>query len=240
MLSAFPHFERITLDSGPVEHIDKLLELQRTRLTPFFYDGPCRTLGRWSIQKFTVPKYSLGAIRHVRDGGRGMAPGSYHRLVRTNDDGTKTLVMSDTPAEMIDFLASDLRHAHGRILIAGLGMGLAVKALLMLRNVSHIDVVEIDHELISLVGPQFAGDARVTIHEHDIFTYTIPRGTTYAWAWYDIWDTIDDDNLVEMKRLRKRFVRNVAAVSPGQRTRQVCWAEAECRKMKARIDPRHW
>jgi hypothetical protein len=229
MNHVIPTFDRVLLMGG-VETIDRKLKEQGNKLKPFRYDGPVGSKGRWTVSHFTIPEQSLAVLRAVRDGGRGCAPGQYSRLLRDKN----TIVMTDTDAEMIDFLQG-IREIKGRVLMGGLGLGLAVKALLMLDTVSYIEVVELDQDLIDLVGPHYK-DPRLRIVQGDIFKYRCERNVTkFDWAWYDIWDTISDDNLPEMRRLRRRFANRMSGNG-----KQLCWAEKECRLMKRGIDPRYW
>lgn len=227
----FPKFPRILLE-GSVETIDRKLQEQHDKLKPFRYDGPVGIKGNWEVAKFTVPKQSIDALRYVRDGGRGMAPGDYHRLVRI-DGKNRTTVMSDTDAEMIDFL-DVMRDVEGDVLIGGLGMGLAIKALRMTGKVKNITVVEVDQNVIDLVGGHYR-DIRTTIVHGDIFKWRAPKGARYDWAWYDIWDTISDDNIPEMRRLKRRYATRMK----GDR-QQLCWAEYECVSMARGVDARNW
>jgi hypothetical protein len=234
MKDIIPFVERITL-TGSVAQIDKALDKQTKALAKFRYDGPVGTKGPWTIKKFVVPKDSLAVLRLVRDGGRGTGPGDYHMLTRKEEDGSDTIVMSDTNAEMGDFL-NDMREAEGHVLVGGLGMGLAIKAMLLTKKVKSITVVELSQDLIDLVGGHYR-DIRVRIVQGDIFKYVPPKNFKYDWAWFDIWDTISDDNLPDMAKLRERY-RPV--VKGKGRERIKCWVEYECSEMALGNDARHW
>jgi hypothetical protein len=218
-----------------VTYIDKALAAQSAKLKPFRYDGPVGTKGKWTIREFTIPKESLGVLRLVRDGGRGCAPGKYHQLLRTEPNGSKTIVMSDTDAEMIDFLSVIRPGWDGQILIGGLGMGLAIKTLLMMPEVGFITVVELDPELIELTKSMYAKEQRVEIIQGDIFKWKVPKGAKYDWAWFDIWDTISDDNIPDFQRLKRKYRKYLPSTD-----RLTFWAERECVLMKRDVDPRHW
>lgn len=176
----------------------------------FHVDWPESSMGPWRIERFTV-KLDIEALRHYRD-GRGMFPGKYTRLVHD----TRGIVMSDTTAEMWDMF-SFYSRARGRILIHGLGLGCIVKALLEKETVNHIDVVEIDKDIVSLVGRHFFGNPRVTIHCADVFTYKWPAKTKWDGVWHDIWDSICEDNQTGMTILRRKFAIRCCF--------QMCWGE---------------
>lgn len=100
--------------------------------------------------------------------------------------GAGEAVMSDDPRELRKHLPVVLA-AHGRVLITGLGLGCVVRGLLARPQVEHIDVVELDADVLAMVGPSFAGEPRVTIHEGDALTYAWPEGQRWDVAWHDIW-----------------------------------------------------
>ena len=194
-------------------------------LTKFKVDVPEGRKGRWIIEKFTVPDAGdLETLRAWRD-GRPCAAGTFTRLVR---DGVKgpprvlpAVVMSDTPSEVADHFHF-IRRAEGHVLIAGLGLGMVIKALLAKVSIERIDVVEIDKDLIDLVGPHYF-DPRLRVYHDDIKTWKSPRGSQWDFVWLDIWDSIDAGNLDLMRKLRKRFMRQCGSIQ--------CWCEGQCREL---------
>lgn len=102
-------------------------------------------------------------------------------------------VMSDTPAEIGEHEHA-IVNATGRVLIAGLGLGCLVSALLAKPDVTHIDVVEIDADVIALTGPYY-DDPRVTIHHDSIHTFKPGPNDRWDYGWHDIWTHISDRNL---------------------------------------------
>lgn len=145
--------------------------------------------------------------------------------------------MSDTPDEIADHMPF-IRAATGNVLVTGLGLGVAVQALLRKPDVRRVDVVELSPHVARLIGPCFEHDPRFHLHVADAWTWTPPAGIRYDWAWHDIWRDISPDNLAEFTAMRKRFFR-VAE-------RQWCWAEDIVRALarinrtleRARRDPR--
>lgn len=137
--------------------------------------------------------------------GRGMVlPGIYTRL----RIGTR-FVMSDTPDEIDDH--SDPIHCTregSRVLIHGLGIGMVLQACLE-KGAEHVDVVELDEDVIEVVAPHYLRKypGRVTIHRGNALTYKWPKGVRWNVVWHDIWDTITADNLPDMRRLHRRFGR---------------------------------
>lgn len=172
--------------------------------------------GEWRVEKFSVTPEDLNFWRAYRD-GRAVPPGEFTRLLRGQE-----VVMSDTPAEVLDHLPFAGR-CSGDILVTGLGLGLMVNLLLKNRRVRGITVIEKSSDVIELCGHQFfhalkAGVRQVKVIQADAFTWNPPQGASWDFAWHDIWDSITADNLPEMARLRRRYARRI-------RERQGCWAE---------------
>jgi hypothetical protein len=165
-------------------------------------DVPVGTRNDVTIRKFTVPEQSFENFRLAFQ-GRACIPGEYTQMLRGRD-----IWMSDTTAEARDHfdVGREIERRGGRVLIVGLGLGMIVKHALSLPNVEHVDVVEIDPDVVALVGPAYASE-RCTIHEADIFDMTWEKGTHWTVAWFDIWPTICEDHLPEMARLARSYGR---------------------------------
>lgn len=173
------------------------LKKQPEWMSVFRCDLPESSRGPWTIEQFEV-ELDLQNLRMMRD-GRGCYPGRYTRLAHK----TRGVVMSDTTAEIADHFVP-YRLARGRVLLHGLGLGCLLKAVLTKSDVAHIDVVEIDPDIIHMVGPHF-DDPRVTIHAGDCFTYKWPPNTKWDVVWHDVWDEVTTDNLPQMTKLHRRF-----------------------------------
>lgn len=109
--------------------------------------------------------------------------------------GHGEVVMEDSREELLRHLAI-WRAGSGRILVTGLGLGCVVRGLLSKREVDHIDVVELDPRILAMVGPEFAGDPRVTLHHADARDFD-PAGRRWDYAWHDVWTegNVDLQNL---------------------------------------------
>lgn len=125
------------------------------------------------------------------------------------------LVMSDTRDEYLDHIEA-IDKATGRVLIHGLGLGCYLQAILAKPDVTHVDVVEISSDVIALIGPYFADDERVHIHQGDAYEFKFPPGTTWDVAWHDIWSDKCSDDLEGHAKLNRRYGRCVGW--------QGCWA----------------
>lgn len=163
--------------------------------------------GPWTIDSFSVSKDQafMFNMSHVRTPTQWIEPGRYRRLSHR----TRGVVMSNTPME-VNTNREAYVCATGRVIVNGLGMGMLLEALLSKPDVSYVRVIEIDPDVIGLVGHHFASDRRVEIVQADALTYRPAKGETFDYAWHDIWDDICQDNLKQMATLGRRYNRYVA------------------------------
>jgi len=185
-------------------------------------DVPEGKIGDWEVNKFTVPKNDPSTLSYAFH-GRPVAPGDYTRLIQI---GGYHPMMSDTPAEICDCLGF-IVHASGRCLVNGLGLGVVLKALIAKPKVTHIDVVEIEQDIIDLVWPTYADGDRITLHHADAFTIQWPKGKRWHCAWHDIWRDIATDNLEGIAKLKRKYGHRVDW--------QLAWVEGELRRTRRRF-----
>lgn len=169
--------------------------------------------GDYRIERFEVTgkEWQGFTPRHV-------PAGTYTRLMRGN-----TVVMSDTPDEWRDHCGF-VAVAEGRVLVAGLGIGMVVRALLRKPEVTHVTVVELSPEVIGLTAPHLKalyGD-KLEVVQGDILEWKPPKDARWDCGWYDIWDDITSENLDDMKRLHRRFGTKVKY--------QASWARGLCER----------
>lgn len=137
-----------------------------------------------------------------RDYDAVVRPGRYVKLVVGGQ-----LMMSDTPMERrtnIDFA----RNVKGRVLIAGLGIGMILHKLEEKPEVTEVVVVEKYPEVVSLVGPTVG--PKVKVVTADIFEWKPAKGEKFDTIYADIWPDICTDNLKEITRFKRRFCRYLA------------------------------
>jgi spermidine synthase len=95
------------------------------------------------------------------------------------------------------------------VLINGLGLGLVLYDCAIKPEVNKVTVIEIDKNIIELVGSQYQsifGD-KIEIVNADALEYIPPKGVRYDCAWHDIWDVICLDNWEEYKKLHRKYGR---------------------------------
>lgn len=114
------------------------------------------------------------------------------------------VVMEDSARELRRHLPI-FRHGRGRVLISGLGLGCVVRGLLTKSEVEHIDVVEIDRDILRHFGAQFLDNQRVTLHHGDALTYEWAEDARWDVAWHDIVCVKGDSLTLLHARLVGRF-----------------------------------
>lgn len=180
-------------------------------------EGKC---GKWAVSKFTVSEADakFSALRAAIKGRGYVSEGTYTQLTCEG----RGIIMSDTPDERRDH-GYAIYKAKGHVLINGLGLGMVLANILKKDSVTKVTVVEVDADVIALVGPHYT-DPRVEIVHASAFDYKPPKGTRYGAVWHDIWDNICGDNLPEMTKLKRKYGRLTDW--------QGCWAEEQCRRYR--------
>jgi len=183
---------------------------------------PDGSIGDYTVETFVVSEKDA-QFENMRAmfsfGSRPIDPGTYKRLTRGH-----TTVMSNTPCEIDDhreFIYKS-EDTGGDILMNGLGLGVALTAILKFKNINSVTIVEKSKEVIDLVGMFYAQDDRVKIINNDAFDYKPTKRFTVVW--HDIWDNICADNLIGMHKLHRKY---------GKRTDwQGSWCRYECERLR--------
>lgn len=164
---------------------------------------PCAS-PHFRIEEFSVSEEHARAFNRRELWNRTrrfIKPGIYARLCGTG----RGIIMSNTPAEIDDHTAP-VNLAHGDVFIAGLGIGMVLEAMLSKADVHSITVLEIEQEIIGMVAPFYAGEAKVSILCGNAWEPTaLPDGKRFDFLYFDIWDTICGDNYGEMKDLNRLY-----------------------------------
>ena len=211
------------VEDDPLHKRERILDAEpwrSMRVTGFVRP---RETPHWSIRTFRVPEGDRSQDHERTHMNRYVPSGvDYTGLWRKQQVGRQpagALVMSDTPDELTDHGPVIERAAASsdslRVLVNGLGLGCVVKGLLSLPQVVSVDVVEIDRDLIEIVGPFHlrrhlglrsltrtvrSRDGRLTIHRADAFTKSWPPDRRWNLVWHDIWDSMDPVNLSDEAR----------------------------------------
>jgi hypothetical protein len=138
-----------------------------------------RRVGAWELRRQNQPV--------LRGYFRGLqACTENYLLMRDN-----RVWMSLSPVE-IESLAPHVAHMRGHVVIAGLGMGLALYNALLRPAVRQITVLELDSEVIALFAaimrPDMAGSGRFSIEQVDARDWQTTESVDFLYA--DIWDKI--------------------------------------------------
>jgi hypothetical protein len=138
-----------------------------------------RRVGAWELRRQNQPV--------LRGYFRGLqACTENYLLMRDN-----RVWMSLSPVE-IESLAPHVAHMRGHVVIAGLGMGLALYNALLRPAVRQITVLELDSEVIALfaaiIRPDMAESGRFSIEQVDARDWRTTESVDFLYA--DIWDKI--------------------------------------------------
>lgn len=180
--------------------------------------------GDWEIDTFTIekndPLLAMSNLRAIRDNGglTVVRPGTFKRLTCKG----RGVIMSNTRMEVNTALEAYC-HAHGRVLINGLGLGMVLEGVLSKPEVTYVRVIEKEQDVIDLVGPHFANDPRVEIICADAYEYKPAKGEKFDYVWHDIWDDLSSANFPEMATLNRKYARAAA--------KQGTWSRKEVRTM---------
>ncbi|WEK36165.1 MAG: hypothetical protein P0Y53_01510 [Candidatus Pseudobacter hemicellulosilyticus] len=190
-------------------------------------DGRMRS---WEVSTFVISTEEAkikNMYHHLRDAiDRVVEPGVYKALYH-NGDGYRTLVMSNTPAEIISFIPFTA-FALGHVFVIGLGLGMVIQMLIDNAAVKAITILEKDADLIELVGKYYIeASPKVKIIQGDAFSHD-PIAGHFDAVYIDIWNTISGDNVPEMDVLKERWKDQGSIVT--------CWAEADCRRLNEEDD----
>lgn len=162
-----------------------------------------------SAYEFKTSKDPIYAMRAAMD-GMSIYDGKYIRLVVNGE-----LMMSDTDMEK-NSNNNFVYAANGSVLIAGLGIGLILKAILEKPEVTNVTVIEKYQDVIDLVEPYYK-NPKLKIICADILEWIPEKGEKWDTIYFDIWPTICEDNLDEIKLLHNRFKNKL------NRTNKDCW-----------------
>lgn len=170
------------------------------------------------IMDFTQKELSFSMLRN------GLRQDRYARL---RIDGE--CMMSETPMEHDtnwDFVC----HAHGDVLIGGLGIGMIILAIQDCPEVHSITVLEHSQDVIDAVKPQLPLNDKVRVIKADVFAYKPDR--RYDCIYMDIWAEISTDVYPEMVRLKRRYGHYLKPKTESPKRFNHCWCEYYARTGK--------
>ena len=151
--------------------------------------------GEYAIEHYTIPedKANLAVMRatYSRDYlGREIFAGEFCKLTHKGN-----IIMSDTGGERYSN-TKIIGEAQRDVLIAGLGIGMVLCAILPKPEVKSVTVVELSNDVCHLVLPHLAkylGEhlTKLRVDSDDIFSYTPDH--KYDVIYFDIWGDYSGD-----------------------------------------------
>jgi len=193
-------------------------------------DIPAAKSGDWEVRHDIKPagtKLRTANMRTAMFNGDEAEEHVYTKRTRWHQlwEG-ESLWMSDVPIEQAQH-EREIGDMTGRVLVGGLGLGLACKILARNPKVSHITVVEKSKDVINLVAPytQYTDTGRgdlVEVVHPDLFEYLTDPTDRFDNAFYDIWASDGEGTFHEM-------VVPLRALSEDVVDNVVCWNEGVMR-----------
>ncbi len=169
--------------------------------------------GKWKMGYKTIEAYELFTsddLKTLPDGREIPQTGFFTENFRApivEENGREWMTV--TPSE-INTMARDIRAAHGKVAVFGLGLGYYAFMVSRKPEVTQVVVIERDASVISLfkefILPQFPNKNKVTVMEADAYAYAESMGKErFDCAYVDIWHDVLDgvEMYLKMKRLEK-------------------------------------
>lgn len=159
------------------------------------------TIKAFNITDEQATKFNLSVLMSGGHGFQCISKGDYVKLIVNGQ-----LMMSDTQFERRTNM-NFVQHAKGRVMIAGLGVGLilnAIKDKVESGEITSIVIYEKYQDVIDLVAHRYS-DLPLEIRCEDILTYKPKKGEKYDTIYFDIWPEVCRDNLHEIATLHQRW-----------------------------------
>lgn len=163
----------------------------------------------------------------------GMKPGAYAvlgQVVTGAKGGNVPITWMSTHVAERTTQAEFVAAAHGRVLVAGLGLALVLWPLLDKPEVTEVVVVDVNPAVEGLMAgylETLPNRNRLRLVRADIRRWRCR--SSFDTIYFDIWPDISAKNLVDMLRLEKRYAKYLR---PGGW--MGCWAKEECMEMLQR------
>jgi hypothetical protein len=179
---------------------------------------PAGQQGVARIDHFTLSP--LDVLASLQKYGEDYVPEGRYARLKVNG----TTMMVDTPMERRTNLEV-VEKARGRVLIAGLGLGMILRSIQNKPEVTHITVLEKHRDVIDLVGGSLARSqnshtvggmidgayhlhpaaSKISIIEADVFAWSFAGQPKFDTIYFDIWPRSSVQFLPEMDALYKRY-----------------------------------
>ena len=156
-------------------------------------------VGDAAVEHFEVDQ-AAARWSSVRDRAFAVREGRYARLTIKGH-----LWMSDTTMERRSNFGV-VQAAHGRVLIAGLGLGMLLKPILENPKVTEVVVIEKFADVIALIAPHF-DSPKLKVILGDIYEWRPAKGEVFNTIYFDIWPDVTTDSLADINKLHRAFAR---------------------------------
>lgn len=132
------------------------------------------------------------------------------------------LMMSETPMEHRTNRWF-VQHAHGDVLVGGLGIGMVILPIQENPKVSTVTVIEKNIDVIAAIKSQLPFNKKVNIINDDVFTWKPDK--RFDCIYMDIWPFVNEDVYEEMKKLKRKYGHYLKPKDESPFRFNRCWAE---------------
>ena len=203
------------LEEGYFRQAIHRLNADECRRDPYYQTIrlPETSRGAWKMGYKTIQAYEAFTsddLKVLRDGREIPQIGFFEEDFRApvvEENGREWMTV--TPSE-INTMTADIRAAHGKTAVFGLGLGYYAFMASEKTEVTQVVVIERDASVISLfeefILPQFPNRHKVQVVEADAFEFARNMGAeAFDCAYVDIWHDVLDgvEMYLKMKRLEK-------------------------------------
>jgi spermidine synthase len=164
-------------------------------------------LEHFYVSELETNRLQLNDLVNDRREYTGLKSGTYVRLCDKRK-GVNKVVMSDTFMERKSN-HEFYQHARGDLLMGGLGLGMVLLAVQDKPEVNSVTVVEIEQEIIDLILPELPLNSKVNVVQGDIVRFATNH--LFDTIYFDIWSEVNAVNWKQMKKLHRRFRKNLKA-----------------------------
>jgi Tfp pilus assembly protein PilF len=98
-----------------------------------------------------------------------------------------------------------VEQARGRVLIAGLGLGMILHPIIKNDAVSSVTIVEKEKDVITAITPILPKSSKLQVVCGDIFTWKPEDSARYDCIYFDIWTNGEYDGDLERQQLLSKF-----------------------------------
>jgi hypothetical protein len=229
---------QLTNQEKPVSRENGNIFINKTALREYLEEIPNGDFGNWHIDSAELSEMrseidKLKLLHSPFSFPETYVPSGWYKRLITLD--TKEVMMSNTWAEIGGHYEL-FANAHGRVLINGLGLGIAAWVIDKIPEVDEVIVQEIDPKIIKwMESAIWEHTTKVEIFQGDAWKGIEDDRIRFDYIWHDIWPNYCSDNIQEFRDMRCTYLEHIKNPKRAFEC-QGCWSEELSHAMKWRGD----